>query len=230
MATTYNVYRNGAKIKEGLTGTTFIDSGLTPNTEYNYQVSAMNESGESPLSDPMQIKTPYSSPTGVTLNRTTLALNTGANSTLTATVAPATANQAVNWSSSDPTIATVDTAGKVVAVKAGSVTITAASKADTSKKATCAVTITDPVVPVTGVTLNKTSTTLAVGAEETLTATVAPANATNKAVTYSSSDPSIATVTNAGKVTAVAEGTATITVKTTDGNKTANCTVTVTAP
>ncbi|MGV2788103.1 hypothetical protein GNF98_20950 [Clostridium perfringens] len=72
--------------------------------------------------------------------------------------------------------------------------------------------------------------TLAVGAEETLTATVAPANATNKAVTYSSSDPTIATVTNAGKVTAVAEGTATITVKTTDGNKTANCTVTVTAP
>ncbi|MGW8823352.1 Ig-like domain-containing protein [Paenibacillus lautus] len=84
--------------------------------------------------------------------------------------------------------------------------------------------------PVTGVTLNKTSTTLTVGAEETLTATVAPANATNKAVTYSSSDPAIASVTNAGKVTAVAEGTATITVKTTDGNKTANCAVTVTAP
>ncbi|MGV2787611.1 hypothetical protein GNF98_18340, partial [Clostridium perfringens] len=119
MTTTYNVYRGGAKIKEGLTGTTFTDSGLTPNSEYTYQVSAVSESGESPLSDPLKIKTPYSSPTGVTVNRTTLALNTGANNTLTATVAPATADQSVNWSSSAPAIATVDSGGKVVAVKAG---------------------------------------------------------------------------------------------------------------
>lgn len=84
-------------------------------------------------------------------------------------------------------------------------------------------------VAVTGVTLNKTNTSILVGANETLTATVAPTTATNKAVTWTTSDATIATVTN-GKVTGVKAGTATITVKTTDGNKTATCAVTVTEP
>jgi len=82
-------------------------------------------------------------------------------------------------------------------------------------------------VPVTGVTLNKSNISLTVGSTETLTATVTPENATNKAVTWSSSDTAKATVSN-GVVTAVAAGTATITVTTADGNKTATCTVTVT--
>ncbi|HEJ7989704.1 TPA: Ig domain-containing protein [Serratia liquefaciens] len=82
---------------------------------------------------------------------------------------------------------------------------------------------------VSGVTLNKTTTSLAVGANETLTATVAPADATNKEITWSTSDAAKATVDN-GKVTGVAAGTATITVTTEDGDKTASCAVTVTAP
>jgi len=65
-------------------------------------------------------------------------------------------------------------------------------------------------VPVTGVTLNKTSLSLAVGSSETLTANVAPENATNKTVTWTSSDTTKATVANNGLVTAVATGTATI--------------------
>ena len=81
-------------------------------------------------------------------------------------------------------------------------------------------------VPVTGVTLDKTSLSLTVGGEATLTATVAPENATNKTVTWASSDEAVATVEN-GKVTAMAVGTATITVTTEDGGKTASCTVTV---
>ena len=80
--------------------------------------------------------------------------------------------------------------------------------------------------PVTGVTLNKTSTTITVGRSETLTATVLPANAANKSVSWSSSNPSVATVDSNGTVTAVADGTATITVTTADGGKTATCTVT----
>lgn len=88
--------------------------------------------------------------------------------------------------------------------------------------------VTTKPVPVTGVSLNKTETTIAAGASETLTATVAPSNATNKAVTWATSDAKIATVDNAGKVTGVAAGTATITVKTADGGKTATCQVTVT--
>lgn len=82
-------------------------------------------------------------------------------------------------------------------------------------------------VAVESVTLNKTELTLEVGGEETLTATVAPDNATNKTVTWSSSNNTVATVAN-GKVTAVAAGTATITA-TADG-KSATCTVTVNAP
>jgi len=82
-------------------------------------------------------------------------------------------------------------------------------------------------IAVTDVSLNKTSLSLAVGGSETLTATVAPSNATNKAVTWSTSDATKATVAN-GVVTAVAAGSATITVTTADGNKTATCSVTVT--
>ena len=84
--------------------------------------------------------------------------------------------------------------------------------------------------PVNRVLLNKTSTTLTVGNTETLTATVEPANATNKAVTWSSDNSGVATVDANGEVTAVAPGTATITVTTEDGNKTATCAVTVEKP
>lgn len=90
-------------------------------------------------------------------------------------------------------------------------------------------------VDVTGVTLNKTSTTLAAGGTETLTATVSPDGATDKTVTWSSDNTSIATVDANGKVTAVSAGTANITVTATNGtdgtsdDKTATCTVTVTA-
>ncbi|EGP4911179.1 Ig-like domain-containing protein [Enterococcus faecium] len=80
-----------------------------------------------------------------------------------------------------------------------------------------------------GVTLSKTATTLVVGASETLSATVLPADATDKSVKYSSSDEKIATVTPVqGKITGIAAGTATLTAKTANG-KTAVCEVTVTA-
>ena len=85
-------------------------------------------------------------------------------------------------------------------------------------------------VAVTGVSLNKTSTSIEQGQDEQLTATVAPSNADDKSVTWSSSDASVASVDQTGKVTANAQGTATITVTTTDGGKTATCQVTVTAP
>lgn len=77
--------------------------------------------------------------------------------------------------------------------------------------------------------MNKTTLSLAIGANETLTATVLPADATDKTVTWSSSDSTIATVDTKGKVVAVKAGTTEITVNTVDGSKTAKCTVTVTA-
>ena len=103
----------------------------------------------------------------------------------------------------------------VVSNSAGSVTSSAAT-----------LTVTQPV---TGVSLNKDSLNLYVGGNETLTATVEPANATNQNVTWSSDKPEVATVEN-GKVTAKAAGKATITVTTEDGEKTATCTVTVEKP
>jgi uncharacterized protein YjdB len=85
-------------------------------------------------------------------------------------------------------------------------------------------------IAVTGVTLNKSEESLEIGKTLQLVATVEPADAANKDVTWSSSDDAVATVSATGLVTAVAEGEAIITVKTVDGEKTATCKVTVTAP
>ena len=132
----------------------------------------------------------------------------------------------MTWKSSDAAVATVDTNGKVTAVKAGEATITVTTE-DGGKTATCKVTVKTATIAVTGVTLNKTATSLLVGGSETLTATVAPAEATNKKVTWKSDKPEIASVDANGKVTGVKAGEATITVTTEDGGKTATCKVTV---
>ena len=168
--------------------------------------------------------------TGVTLDKTSVELTEGDVTVFTATVTPSNAsNKNVYWTSSDSSVATVDNAGKVTAVKAGSATITVTTE-DGGKTATCKVTVKKKIYPVTGVTLDKTSTELTEGDVTILTATVNPFNASNKNVYWTSSDQSVATVDNAGKVTAVKRGKAVITVTTEDGNKTATCTITVIKP
>jgi uncharacterized protein YjdB len=87
-----------------------------------------------------------------------------------------------------------------------------------------------PIISVTGITLNRNTLTLEVGKTEQLTATINPANATDKTVTWSSNNTAVAMVSNSGSVTVISEGTAAITVTTLDGNYTAVCMVTVTAP
>ncbi len=159
--------------------------------------------------------------TSVTLDKTTLALVEGEEATLTATVAPDNAtDKTVTWSTSDASIATVAD-GKVTAVKEGQATITAKAG---DKSATCTVTVTKAEVPVKDITVEPTSLEMVEGDEATITATVTPADATNPTVSWSSSDESVATV-DGGKVTAVKEGTATITAKA--GDKSATCAVTV---
>jgi gliding motility-associated-like protein len=165
--------------------------------------------------------------TGVTVSPTTATLATGATQQLTATIAPSNAtNTAVSWSSSNTAVATVSSTGLVTAVAAGAATITVTT-ADGSKTATSAVTVS--AISVTGVTVSPTTASLATGATQQLIATVAPTNATNKAVTWSSSNTGVATVNTTGLVTAVTAGTATITVTTQNGSKTATCAITVTA-
>lgn len=90
--------------------------------------------------------------------------------------------------------------------------------------------LTTKAIPVTGVALDKSTLALDTGKTGQLSATVAPANASNKAVSWSSDNTEVATVDSSGKVTAVKAGTAKITVKTADGAKTAVCTVTVKDP
>ena len=168
--------------------------------------------------------------TGVTLNKTSLSLTVGGSEALTASILPNNAtDRGLNWNSDNTAVATVDAKGLVTAVSAGTATITVIT-ADGGKKATCAVTVNNPYVAVTEVALNKTSLELELGKSEPLTATVFPDNATNKNVSWSSSDNAVAMVDEKGNVKTVAAGTATITVTTVDGKKTATCNVSVTDP
>lgn len=161
---------------------------------------------------------------GITLNKEATSIVKGATETLVATVTPPDAeNKAVTWTSDKPAVAKVDQNGEVTAVDGGTANITATT-VDGKKVATCVVTVT---VPVTGVTLDTDAITLEIDGTQKLVATVAPANATNKKVTWKSDKPEIATVDQEGTVTGVADGTANVTAETEDGKKVATCVVTV---
>ena len=175
-----------------------------------------------------EVEIPKVAVSGITLNNSTLSLTTGQNFTLQAMLSPSNAtNKEVTWESSDAGVAAVSKDGVVTAKKAGKATIVAKAADESGKYASCVVTVTEVKKEVTGVTLNKSSLNLGVGGSEVLSATVLPADATNKQVTWLSSTPSIATVSQSGVVTGVKEGTTQISVITADGSKTAICSVTV---
>ena len=139
-----------------------------------------------------------------------------------------TTRQTCYWSSSSTSVATVDAFGNVKGVKAGTATITATS-VDEEISRTCTVTVNN--VSVTGVTLNKHQLTMDTNSEDSLSATVSPNNATNKKVTYSSSNENIVVVDDSGNLlTGDTEGNAIITVTTDEGGFTDTCEVTVGTP
>ena len=163
----------------------------------------------------------------VSLNKSATTLTEGESETLTATITPsnATGDKTVKWSSSNEAVAAVDSNGKVTAKKAGTAVITATSS--NGKTAGCTVTVKQKEIAITGMSLNKSTTSLTEGESETLTATIAPSNATgDKTVKWSSSNGAVAAVDSNGKVTAKKAGTAVITVTSSNG-KSASCTVTV---
>lgn len=169
--------------------------------------------------------------TGVSLNATTATVEAGNKYQLIATVQPTNAtNTNVTWSSDKMDIATVDKNGLVTAEAAGTANITVTTE-DGNHTAKCVVTVTakeEEKVPATEVTLDKKELTLTVGGTDgTLTATIAPNNATNKNVTWTSSAKNVATISSDGTVTPVGVGKTTITVTTEDGGFTDTCEVTV---
>jgi len=175
----------------------------------------------------VEVKTSVVSVTGVSLDRTALSLGVGQTSNLVATVTPSNADDKhVTWQSSNNSIAEVDITGQVSAIAPGIARISVTT-VDGGFTAYCDVEVKTPVVPVTGVSLDKTALSLTVGETSQLIATVTPSNASGKHVTWESSNSSIAAVDITGQVTGMSPGNARITVTTVDGGFTAYCDVVV---
>ncbi|WP_405173145.1 Ig-like domain-containing protein [Paenibacillus sp. FSL H8-0260] len=215
---------------------TVVNGVVTPVGEGTAVITVTTTDGSFTASSVVNVSAPIPpvvDVTGVKLDQETLNLTAGeADGILKATIEPANAtDKDVIWSSSDETVATVVN-GVVTPVGEGTAVITVTTK-DGSFTATTTVNVAAPKPPdviVTGVTLDQTELNLTVGeGEGTLQATVAPANATNKGMIWSSSDETVAKVVY-GVVTPIGEGTAIITVTTKDGSYTASTTVTVKAP
>ena len=165
--------------------------------------------------------------TSVSLNETTLNIETGDRYSLTATVLPSDADdKSVSWSSSNENVVTVTNKGKITAIGAGQAIITVTT-ADGGLTASCTVNVTQKIVPVTGIKLNYNELELSVGGSESLVATVLPTNATNKEVIWSSTNEAVVTVDENGLVNAVGAGDAIIVVKSVDGGYQDFCIITV---
>lgn len=168
--------------------------------------------------------------TGLTLSRSNLELSIGGSGyALEAIASPVgSINRTITWASSDTSIATVSSNGIVTPVGTGAATITATT-ADGGYTADCIVTV-KPNIPVTGISLDKTSIILpAPGATSSLMVNFEPMDASNRNITWTSSDESVAKVAG-GVVTSVAAGTAEITAASVDGNFLVTCTVVVVKP
>ena len=165
----------------------------------------------------------------ITLDQTSATLNVGETHQLTATVQPNNAtNKTVTWTTSNKNVATVSSTGLVTAVTAGSATITCTANDGSGVRATCTVTVKPNIILVNKITLNQTSVTITDRGTLQLKATVLPENATDKTVTWTTSNKDVATVDSNGKVMAVAAGTVTIICMANDGSDVkATCEVTI---
>ena len=161
--------------------------------------------------------------TSVTLNRSSLLIQEGNWALLSATVKPDNAtNKNVNWTSSNNGVATVS-GGVVTAVSKGSVRITATAQDGSGKSASCVVSVTDDIL-VTSITVSPTSNTMTVGDSVFLSVTVCPFDAANKCVTWSSTNPDVATVNElTGLVIAQSGGNAVIYATACDGSGVVGC-------
>lgn len=163
--------------------------------------------------------------TDIKVTPTTADMTIGTTQTLVVAVAPENAtDKSYAWSTSNPSVATVAD-DVVTAVGVGNATLTVTTT-DGKHTATCTVVVSEPEIPVTGITVTPSTLELEVGETNSLVVTVAPENASDKTYTWLSSDPSVVTVAD-DMVTAVGTGNATLTATTNDGNFTATCAVSV---
>ena len=171
---------------------------------------------------------------GITFNKPSGIVEKGSSTSLVEAImiTPANAtNPYVNWESSNPEVAVIDEDGKLTALAEGTTVITVTTL-DGNKTATKTITVVntqEETIPVEGITFNRPSGIVEKGSSTSLVEAImiTPANATNKNVTWTSSNPEVATVNEQGILTALAEGTTVITVTTVDGNKTATKNITV---
>ena len=207
---------------------------------------SVDEAALAPAYDSSYVEEAKTPATTIALDKVTASLKEGEKVNLSATVGPENVtSKVVIWSSSDESIATVADDGTVTAVKAGDVTITAKAAYGKNVTATCDIKVSEAEKPqptpepepqptpqkvaATTITLDKTTANLKEGETVELKATVGPENATDKSVTWTSSDESVATVSKDGKVTAVKAGSVKITATAVSGkNVTATCDITVT--
>lgn len=154
--------------------------------------------------------------TSLKLNKTSISVLEGKSYKLKATIKPSDASyKTVTWSSSDETIATVDTAGNIVALKAGNCKIYAKAKDNSGLSAVCWVYVTTRV-PATGITVSQKDMVMVSGATDIVAVSIQPATTTDT-IRYASDNTAVASVTSKGKVTARKPGAATITVTTSNG-------------
>ncbi len=208
-----------------------VSLSVQPNDGYNREGTITFNAGNQSLSvlvSQRGTKGTYVSVESVSLSPSALTLMEGESYILkNYAISPSNASEkGVTWKSSSPSVATVSESGEVEAIAIGTTTITVTTE-DGGKTATCSVTVKAKVIPVQSVSLDRTSITMTEGDAQTLIATVTPENATDKSVTWSSSNTSVASVSSSGVMTAKSAGTATITVNTNDGRKTAACSVIV---
>ncbi len=155
--------------------------------------------------------------TGMTLRETSVTLITGHNKTLTPNITPSNANnKKVTWTTTDPSIATVDGNGRVTGVKAGVAVITCTSQDNPDVSAICTVTV---IQRVTKINISPSTLEIRVPESATVSWTVEPLDATDKSVTFRSSNTKVATVDPDGTIHARARGECNITCKANDGSE-----------
>ncbi len=162
----------------------------------------------------------------VNLNKSSVQLEVGKQFQLKSSVSPKKpTNKKVNYKSSRKSVATVNSKGTIKALKNGTTKITATAADGTGKSATCTVTVRNKTIDITGIILNNSNLSLLPGQEARLTANIQPGNATNKLLSWSTTNSGVVTVNN-GTVKAVGEGTATVRATAKNG-KTADCSIRV---